>query len=77
MSEPVDDEPKSVDIEMFMDAVKLGSEAVTKASGYLEAISVLSRGVKESVQMMDTGRTLDARNLLLQLYRDTAQKLVS
>jgi hypothetical protein len=75
MTEPVDDEPTAVDIELFMDAIATGREGAAKASLYLNMVAELCTGIAEASRMMETGRHLEARNLLKAVYDTAVAKL--
>jgi hypothetical protein len=68
MSEPVDE-------DRVMDAIKTGSIAALKASIYLEMVSQMCVGIEQTIQLMDSGRQLDARNLLAEIHKTVASKL--
>ena len=68
-SEPV------VERELFDDALKSGYDSVAKATRYLDIIVQQNSGIADAIQLMETGRHLEARNALLRTRDAVAERL--
>jgi hypothetical protein len=75
MAEPVDDEPKSVDIELYMEALQVGGVGALKASRYLGMVAELCRGIEDAVNLLASGRHLEAHDRLVEIHKAAAAKL--
>jgi hypothetical protein len=66
---------KPVDRKLFDEAVEAAQHSVAKATVYLDIIIQLNVGIAKALDLLETGRHLEARNELLRTRDSVAERL--